>query len=310
MILESVHALESEAPVVSHFSRKLGGSSQSILAQASDGGSYVVKFPLSGNCSNILFNESVGTKLYMKFGLLCPPWKPLLLTDEFIDQHPDCWIENRSWKQRPLAGLCFGSRFIGDTGVRLREIVSNSWLARIYQPFNFWRAWFLDVCAEHFDPRQTLFQKGEDGLVYPWFIDHGYMFGGPENAKCFNVSAPRYLDPRVYGTLPLRRLKDFAEALGELDPDFFLDLLEDIPDQWKTERALTGFYRFIRRISDVQLRRRIVDEIVEAYRLFNGNRAASDPDWRQCPMSANCVSGEERDSEGAWPEKEGNVAIA
>lgn len=283
---ESVCALEPEAAVVTHFFRKLGGVSQPILAQASDGGTYVVKFPESGRCSNTVFNECLGTKLYMSLGLHCPPWKPLILTDEFIDQNPGCWIKTKNEDERPAAGLCFGSRFMGDAGIRLWEIVPSSWFLKVYQPFNFWRAWFLDVCAEHFDTRQAIFQEGEDRLLYPWFIDHGYMFGGPDDRIRFKALAPRYLDPRIYGKkLPLKRLKDFAEALAALNSDFYWDLLEGVPDEWKTARALSAFARFTARVSDPQLRQCIVDEIVEVYRKSNCMGTAGDPGWRKFPIA-------------------------
>lgn len=150
----------------------MGGSSQPFLAQANDGKRYVVKFS-QRTCENFLFNECLGSELYQMFGLVCPPWRPLILTDEFLDQNGDSWFVSGEVKIRPPAGLCFGSQFLGDQDTEVYQMLPGWWFKSIHRPLDFWRAWFLDICAEHYDTRQALFNKREDGFVQPWFIDHG-----------------------------------------------------------------------------------------------------------------------------------------
>jgi hypothetical protein len=159
--------LDFETAAVTHFIRKMGGSSQPFLAVASDGKRYVVKYA-QASCANFLFNECFGSNLYSLFGLRCPPWKPLIVTEEFLDQNTACWIEKNE-KTRPLAGLCFGSQFLGDSETEIYQILPGSWFKKIDHPFDFWRAWFLDICAEHYDTRQALFHERGDRLIQPWF---------------------------------------------------------------------------------------------------------------------------------------------
>jgi len=53
-----------EPAVVTQFIRKVRGGSQAILAKASDGRMYVVKFRNNHQGPNQLFNECMGTELY------------------------------------------------------------------------------------------------------------------------------------------------------------------------------------------------------------------------------------------------------
>src|SRR5580700_5874154 len=90
--------------------RSLRGGSQPFLAQASDGLFYVVKFAHNLQGPNLLFNESAGTELFRCCGLAVPEWRPLLVTSDFLDQNPGCWMRTAEEVLRPNAGLCFGSR--------------------------------------------------------------------------------------------------------------------------------------------------------------------------------------------------------
>jgi len=284
-----VKALGANAAArVTRFLCKLHGSSQPILAEASDGRIYVVKFPQI-NCANFLFNECLGSNLYMMFGLICPPWKPLILTDDFLDDNPGCWMAREHGFVRPTAGLCFGSCFMGTSKSRLWEILPSSWLKRIHSPFDFWRAWFLDLNAEHYDTRQAIFQEEKDHVLHPWFIDHGYMFGGPNDRSCMKTLAPRYLDPRIYGEMPVKRFTAWVQAVGELKEDTFLPLMDGIPDDWKTQSALSAFDRFIRRTLDHNLARILIREMEAAHRAFGQRRLNKEQDWRNAPIGREAI---------------------
>lgn len=136
-------------PWVKRFIRNLRGGSQPILAEASDGLLYVVKFANNLQGPNLAFNEAMGAELYRQLGLPVPDWKPLILRDAFIDNNPDCWIQTPYGRLRPAAGLCFGSRFLGGGGERLFEILPGSAFARVRNLRDFWLAWLIDVCASY-----------------------------------------------------------------------------------------------------------------------------------------------------------------
>jgi hypothetical protein len=91
--------------------RNLNGGSQPILAQASNGLFYVVKFINNLQGPNLLFNESIGSELYRACGLSVPSWEPLIVSESFIESNPGCWMQTPEGRRRPASGLCFGSRF-------------------------------------------------------------------------------------------------------------------------------------------------------------------------------------------------------
>lgn len=157
--------LGKDLAFVTHYFCLVRGGSQPILARASDGFLYVVKFANNPQGPNLLFNESAGGELYRACGLHVPDWKPLVVSDSFIDRNPDCWMRTTVGRLRPASGLCFGSRFLGLNGKRLFEILPGSMYKRVRNQSSFWLAWLIDVCAEHVDNRQAIFVKGADGLL-------------------------------------------------------------------------------------------------------------------------------------------------
>lgn len=246
---------------VTRFMRKLRGGSQPILARASDGFLYVVKFSNNLQGSNLLFNEGMGSELYRACGLPVPSWKPLLVTDDFIDGNQACWIETEKGHLRPEAGICFGSRFIGREGVRLFEVLPGNYFDRIQNRDSFWLAWLVDICAGHSDNRQAIFKEEPQGLLNAIFIDHGHIFGGPKGDCDPHFRASRYLDSRAYSKVNLGHHLGLRRLVGALDFDLLWRRAEKLPDKWKTKSALDAFSKCLNRMSSHRLLRNLLDEI-------------------------------------------------
>ena len=162
-------ALGRKSVRLSRFIRNLRGGSQPILVQASDGLLYVVKFTNNLQGANLPFNESVGTELYRACGLAVPAWKPLLVSDAFLDRNPDCWMQTSKGRLRPDSGMCFGSRFLGGDGIRLLEILPGTSFKRVRNNKSFWLAWMIDICAHHADGRQAIFVEDAEGWLNAFF---------------------------------------------------------------------------------------------------------------------------------------------
>jgi hypothetical protein len=243
--------------------RKLRGGSQPILAQASDGFLYVVKFANNLQGPNLLFNESAGSELYRSCGLPVPEWTPLRASDSFLDKNPDCWMETPEGRLRPASGLCFGSRFLGGNGKRLFEILSGSMYKRVRNQASFWLAWLVDVCAEHVDNRQAIFVENAERSLDAYFVDHGHLFGGPYADLKRRFGASRYLDHRVYGQIPAETLLDFQGVLHALDADRLRRRIEAIPSEWGDMSARDGFERCLQRLKMPSLLRHVVDTITD-----------------------------------------------
>jgi hypothetical protein len=246
---EPMPTLKEGFASVTHFIRILRGGSQPILAQASDGHTYVVKFANNLQGPNLLFNESAGSELYRACGLAVPEWRPLWVSENFLDNNPDCWMQTPEGRLRPASGLCFGSRFLGENGKRLLEILPGTSFKRVPNPANFWLAWLIDVCAEHVDNRQAVFTEDAQGWLCACFVDFGHFFGGPKGDMRKSFRASRYLDSRIYAEVSSETLLDFECFVKALDADRLWKRIEAIPPEWKQESALIGLERCLQKLS-------------------------------------------------------------
>jgi hypothetical protein len=257
--------LGNDFAVVTNYVRKLRGGSQPILAQASDGHQYVVKFSNNLQGPNLLFNESMGYALYRACNLPVPIWKPLLLTDFLIDQNPDCWMVTTNGRLRPTPGLCFGSRFLGEGGARFLEILPGNAFERVRNRASFWLARLIDICAEQTDNRQAIFCEDANGGLSTTFVDQGNFFGGPKADLKKRSGASSYLDPRIYPKLSSEELLGFKKRIQEFDSDSLWRQVVSIPADWRYKTALDSFRCCLQRLSEPVQVQHILDSVIDAH---------------------------------------------
>jgi len=281
--------------------QKLRGGSQPILAEASDGRLYVVKFANNLQGANLLFNESMGSELYRACKLPGPAWKPLQVSDFFIEQNPNCWMETEKGSLRPEAGWCFGSQYLGEGGGRLLEILPGSSFSRVQNHNSFWLAWLIDICAGHVDNRQAVFQEDVKGQLQAYFVDHGHLFGGPKGEQRMHFQASRYLDPRIYQSVSSQHLLNFRRIARCMNVDRLWQSVQELPEQWKTASALEGFTQCLDRLASPGLLQNILDTMVDAQRQAYGWEQSKRKDGRESPtvlrpgvqaagLGANCAA--------------------
>lgn len=270
-------------PRLSRSVRKLPGSTQPILAEASDGHVYVVKFP-NHAYPNLLFNEAAGTELYRAFDLPVPAWSPLIVPDTFLDQNPACrdWIGNRRWPSK--AGLYFGSRFLGETGGRPFEILPGAFLGRVSNREDFWLAWLLDICAQHADNRQAIFLEDEDRALTAFFVDHGHMFAGPKGEQAVHFAASRFLDGRIYPLPDARTVVHLLQAAGSFKTDSLWQKIQEFPDDWKTPPALQRFEECLDMLAQPKLLAELFDLMVDSVRRKSQRDRSKVPSRPQDPL--------------------------
>jgi hypothetical protein len=273
--------LNTNSSVVTRYIRNLHGGSQPILAQANDGLLYVVKFTNNLQGANLPFNESIGTELYRACGLAVPSWKPLLVTDSFIDRTPDCWMQTPDGRLRPSSGLCFGSLFLGGDGIRLLEILPRTSFKRVHNRKSFWLAWLIDICAGHADNRQAIFLEDAMLGLKAFFVDQGHLFGGPKGELRRHFLASRYLDPRIYQSISPQHLLNLHKAARCLDVDQLWQRIQALPDGWKTKSAIDRFEQCLCRLSTPNLIQNIVETMVEAQRQANVREETKQPNERK-----------------------------
>ena len=250
--------------------QNLRGGSQPFLAEASDGLLYVVKFTNNPQGTNLCFNESAGNELYRAFGLAVPSWKPLLVSDSFLDRNPDCWMLTPEGRLRPDSGMCFGSRYLGGEGMRLLEILPGNSFKRVQNHQSFWQAWMIDICAGHVDNRQAIFLEGAQRELEAFFVDMGHLFGGPKGELQPKLQASRYLDPRIYQSVSSEYFRSLEADVRCLNVDLLWRRIQALPDDWKTASALGAFARCLCSLSTSSLIESILNVMVETLRQANG----------------------------------------
>jgi len=262
--------LGKEPAVVTKHIRNLRGGSQPILVRASDGLYYIAKFANNLQGPNLLFNESVGNELYRACGLAVPSWKPLVVTDRFLDKNPKCWMHTPEERLRPTSGLCFGSQLLGREGTGLLEILPESSHSHIRNRTAFWLAWLIDVCAEHVDNRQAVFVVAAGGWLDAFFVDHGHLFGGPEPDRLQDFSKVRYLDPRIYPDASQKGLLKVQKAVHDLDIDsLWQTVMKTVPTDWRLTSALDRFAGCLQRLADSNLLQSLLETIIHSNALGN-----------------------------------------
>jgi hypothetical protein len=256
-------AFGKDAAFVTQYVRSLRGGSQPILARASDGFLYVVKFANNLQGPNLLFNESAGSELYLACGLPVPEWTPLWIPDSFLDSNPESWMQTPEGRLRPASGLCFGSRFLGQDGKRLFEILPGSMFKRVRNQICFGLAWLIDICAEHVDNRQAIFVEDADGWLDACFVDHGHLFGGPTAESNRNFRVSRYLDHRIYTGVSFRALLDSQGRLQALDLDMLRQRIDAIPSEWSHASARKRFEACLQRLKTDSLVQNVIETIAD-----------------------------------------------
>ncbi len=261
-------ALGTQSTLVTHYIRSLRGGSQPILAEASDGNIYVVKFAGNLQGPHLPFNDSMGTELYRACGLPTTPWKALKVCNSFLDRNPACWLETPEGRRKPTAGLCLGSRFLGDQGTTLFEVLPGSYFQRVENAADFWLAWLVDVCTNHSDARQAIFCEKPSRQLAAVFIDFGYMFGGGTGTDPFRDSRQsRYRDRRIYPRINSGALRTLRKTVNTMDTDQVFRQLAVLPDEWKTRSAIQNLTRCLDCLSDISTTERTQDEMVKSHQL-------------------------------------------
>lgn len=245
--------------------RNLHGSSQPLLAEADDGGLYIVKFQSCNAGQHELFNEAAGSALYRAIGLSVPNWRPVRVTQKFLDQNPMAVRETVTGRTTPSTGFAFASSLIVGHQNRCLDLLPSSAIARLRHAEMFWLAWLVDVCASHSDNRQAVFTESADGGIDATFIDHGRMFGGLTGFDRPKVLASRYLDARFYPEFTTATFRTVQRLLLRFNADTCLRQITTVPDTWVTSEGLSIFQTTLSRLSEQNVWENMLNEIVATH---------------------------------------------
>src|SRR5690348_8341478 len=94
--------------------RRMRGGAQAHLMRADDGHFWVVKFQNNPQHLRVLANELIATRLAAAVGLTVPASEVVEVTEWLVANTPEMYVDlPRGQRQRYMAGLQFGSQFVG-----------------------------------------------------------------------------------------------------------------------------------------------------------------------------------------------------
>ena len=173
------------------FLRKMRGGAQAHLLEASDGYFYVVKFLNNPQHRRILINELFCWQLLKYLQIAVPPCCIVGLTEHFLQDNPEVYIQLGTQKVRVQPGWHFGSRYPGHPDrVAVYDFLPDKLLKQLANPTDFLGALCFDRWVSNADGRQAIFFRQRSKAVdinlprnptatfYALMIDYGYAFQG------------------------------------------------------------------------------------------------------------------------------------
>jgi hypothetical protein len=268
--------------------RKMRGGAQAHLIQASDGHYYVVKFANNPQHRRILVNEWIAGTFLEYLGISAPPVAMVRVSESFLAEHQEVYIQLGRTRRAVLPGWHFGSRFPGDPArTVVYDFLPDTLLARVENRDEFRGVLAFDKWMGNVDSRQAIFFRAQ---VREWnadpdsdpprlgfaaqMVDNGYVFEGPHWRLPDSPLYGMYFRPAVYAGV--RGLEDFEPWLERIRhfPEEVVDqAVKQIPPGW-----LEGDREELEQLLDRLLRRcKRVPDLIEACR---GGRVNPFPAWR------------------------------
>jgi hypothetical protein len=267
--------------------RKMRGGSQAHLIEAADGHCYVVKVRNNPQHRRILVNEWIASAFLKYLGIGTPEVAIIHVTQDFLLENPDVYLQLGTSRQAFETGWHFGSRFPGDPARSVvYDFLPDAVLDKVENLSEFRGALAFDKWMGNADSRQAVFFRARlkewlpgsasnplrMGLVAQ-MVDNGFVFEGPNWRWGDSPIQGLYFRPMVYAGV--RGLDDFQPWLDRIlhFPEEIVDqAVKNIPPAWLEgeETALTDL------LDRLMIRRKRVPDLLVAARDARGNAF---PSW-------------------------------
>jgi hypothetical protein len=248
--------------------RRMRGGAQSQLMLGADGKLWVVKFQNNPQHLRVLANELIATRLAAAVGLTVPPSDVVEVTEWLVANTLDMQVESRGGRERYVAGLQFGSQFVG--GLMPGQVVDylpEQQLDEVRNLAEFAGMLCIDKWAGNCNGRQAVFERKPRERKYrATFIDQGFCFNAGEwtfpDSPLRGVYARNKVYERVTGW---QSFEPWLSRVEALKAETLWEIAEAVPPEW-----YGGDTTVIERLMEQMLRRRSrVRELIASFRDSN-----------------------------------------
>jgi hypothetical protein len=248
--------------------RRMRGGAQSQLMLGADGKLWVVKFQNNPQHLRVLANELIATRLAAAVGLTVPPVDVVEVTEWLVANTLDMQLEGRSSRERYVAGLQFGSQFVG--GLMPGQVVDylpEQQLDEVRNLAEFAGMLCIDKWAGNCNGRQAVFERKPRERKYrATFIDQGFCFNAGEwtfpDSPLRGVYARNKVYERVTGW---QSFEPWLSRVEAMDASVLWEIAEAVPPEW-----YGGDTAVIEQLMEQMLRRRSrVRELIASFRDSN-----------------------------------------
>lgn len=268
--------------------RKMRGGAQAHLIEASDEHFYVVKVLNNPQHRRILVNEWIASAFLNYLGISTPAVAMVRVSETFLAENPDAYIQLGSRREPLVPGWHFGSQFPGDPARNVvYDFLPDALLEKIENLAEFPGVLAFDKWMGNADSRQAVFFRARlkewlpSSSAHPLrlgfvaqMVDNGYALEGPHWKLTDSPLQGLYFRPMVYSGV--RGLNDFQPWLDRIIhfPEEVVDqAVKQIPPPWLEgeEGALATL------LEKLLARCKRVPDLIEACR---GGRVNPFPNWR------------------------------
>jgi hypothetical protein len=162
--------------------RRMRGGAQGQLMLGADGQVYVVKFQNNPQHMRVLANEFLASRIAAAAGLTAPESELVEVSSWLVENTPELEMDLGKTRVRCMAGLQFGSRFVG--GLMPGQVVDylpEEQMAEVKNLAEFAGILALDKWTGNANGRQAVFARKQRERRYrAVFIDYGYCFHAGE----------------------------------------------------------------------------------------------------------------------------------
>jgi hypothetical protein len=246
--------------------RRMRGGAQSQLMLGADGKLWVVKFQNNPQDVRVLANELIATRLAAAVGLTVPASDVVEVTEWLVANTLDMFVElPRGQRQRYVAGLQFGSQFVG--GLMPGQVVDylpEQQLDEVRNLAEFAGMLCVDKWAGNCNGRQAVFERKPRERKYrATFIDQGFCFNAGEWTFPDSPLRGVYQRNRVYARVTgWESFEPWLSRVEAMEAATLWAIAEAVPPEW-----YGGDTAVIERLMEQMLRRRSkVRELIGEFR--------------------------------------------